>query len=108
MVKYSKIELDRLIYAISDSTRRQILDELIRGEESVGELSTLFRMSLPGLLKHIRILKETELINTKKIGRRVMCNVRPDNLMRVSTWLAKYHKFWSEKLKELEKEIKGV
>lgn len=106
MVKYEKVELDRLLYAISDSTRRRILDELIRGELSLGELSVHFKMSLPGLLKHVRVLKEAELIGTKKEGRRLMCNIRPDNLMRVSTWLSKYQRFWEERLRELEEAIR--
>ncbi len=107
MVKYQKVELDRMLYAISDSTRRRILDELIRGEQSVGELSQHFKMSLPALLKHIRILGETELITTKKVGRRVMCNVLGENLIRVSTWLAKYQKFWEGRLQELETQIRA-
>ncbi len=106
MVKYIKVELDRMLYAVSDSTRRRILDELIRGEQSVGELSQHFKISLPALLKHIRILKETELIITKKVGRRVMCNILGENLIRVSTWLAKYQKFWEGKLLELETQIR--
>jgi Predicted transcriptional regulators len=107
MVKYQKVELDRMLYAISDSTRRRILDELIRGEQSVGELSLHFKISLPALLKHIRILKETELITTKKVGRRVMCNILGENLIRVSTWLSKYQRFWEERLHELEAQIRS-
>jgi len=107
MVKYQKVDLDRLLYAISDATRRRILDELIRGEQSVGELSQPFKMSLPAFLKHVRILRNSELIVTKKMSRRVMCNIHPDNLMRVSTWLSKYQKFWEARLEELEAQIKA-
>lgn len=96
-----------MLYAISDSTRRHMLDELVRGELSVGELSRPFKISLPALLKHIRILESTELITTKKVGRCVMCNIRPDNLMRVSTWLAKYQKIWEHRIQELEARIRS-
>ncbi len=106
MVKYRKVELDRMLYAISDATRRHILDELVRGEQSVGELAEPFKISLPAILKHIRILERSELITTKKSARRVMCNIRPDSLMRVSTWLAKYQKIWETKLHELEAQIR--
>ncbi|MBX4195878.1 metalloregulator ArsR/SmtB family transcription factor [Candidatus Parcubacteria bacterium] len=106
MVKYQNIEFDRLLYAISDQTRRSILDDLYRGEKGVGELAEPFNMSLPGFLKHLNILKGTGLVITKKTGRRVTCNINPENLIRVATWLAKYQKTWEDRLRELEANIK--
>lgn len=105
MVKYQEIGLDRILYAISDPTRRSILDQLFKGERPLSEL-THSSMSLPALVKHINVLKGTGLVVTRKEGRRVMCNLDPNNLMRVATWLAKYQKSWEGKLRELEREIK--
>ncbi len=107
MVKYQKVDLDRLIYAISDSTRRGMIDELVRGERSVGELSEPFKISSPAISKHIRVLHETGLIKTRRSGRQIICTLEPDSLMRIETWMAKYQRFWSEKLHDLEKQIKG-
>lgn len=107
MVNNEGISLDRLLYAISDSTRRSILDELFRGGRTVTELSKPFDMSLPAFLKHIRILRDTQLISTKKEGRSVTCNLEGENLMRVATWLAKYEKLWRERLKKLEEGIRA-
>lgn len=106
MVKHEGIELDRLLYAISDSTRRSILDELFRGGKTVSELAKPFEMSLPGFLKHIKILRSSGLISTQKIGRSVTCNLEGDNLMRVATWLAKYNKLWESRFKEMEENIR--
>lgn len=106
MVKYRPVEFDRLLYALSDPTRRRILDELYRGEKTIGGLSEPFKISLPAISKHIKILKETELISTRKAGRQVVCTLRPDSLMRVATWLARYQKFWTGRLQNLEEGIK--
>ena len=107
MVKYQKqpkvVALDRLIYAISDSTRRRIIDDLVRGERNVGELAEPFKMSAPAISKHIRVLHETGLINTRRVGRYIMCSLVADNLMRVETWMAKYHRFWQTQLSEISK-----
>jgi DNA-binding transcriptional ArsR family regulator len=106
MVKYTKPDFDRILFAISDSTRRGIVDELVRGERSVGELAEPYKMSLPAITKHIRVLHETGLIKTRKRGRHVICSLEPENLMRIETWLSKYHRFWADRLQELEKLIR--
>lgn len=106
MVKYENPDLDRLLYAISDSTRRGIIDELVRGPRSVGELAEPYNMTPPAISKHIHVLHETGLISTKKQGRQVICALKPDNLLRIATWMAKYERFWKEKLKDLAQSIK--
>lgn len=106
MVKYRSTELDKLIFAISDPTRRSILDQLNKGERPLSELTLHTTMSIPGLLKHLGILKGIGLVVTRKEGRRVMCNLVPDNLIRVATWLAKYQRTWKGELEELQKQIK--
>jgi DNA-binding transcriptional ArsR family regulator len=106
MVKYGGIELDRILFAISDPTRRTILDQLTKGERPLSEISLNVAMSTPALLKHLSILKGTGLVITRKEGRRVMCNLNPENLIRVATWLSKYRKAWEGQIKGLEQQIK--
>ncbi|MHB1330487.1 MAG: ArsR/SmtB family transcription factor [Minisyncoccota bacterium] len=106
MVKYTKNDFDRILFAISDSTRRSILDELFRGEKGVGELGEPFKISAPAISKHLSILSGTGLITTRKVGRRVICSLESDNLMRIATWLAKYHKLWEGRLREMEENIR--
>ena len=105
MVKYKPVALDRILYALSDPTRRHILDELYRGERSVGELAEPFKMSLPAISKHIKVLRVTELVKTRKIGREVICTLETETLMRVSTWLARYQKLWEARLANLKENI---
>lgn len=107
MVKYQKIEFDRILYAISDSTRRRIIDDLIKGDLTVGELSSPFKMTAPGISKHLRILAETGLIKVRRSGRYKVVSLEPENLMRIEAWLNKYHRFWSAKLQELQESIKN-
>jgi DNA-binding transcriptional ArsR family regulator len=107
MVKYEPIDFDLILHAISDSTRRRILDELYRGEKTVGELAEPFKISLPAISKHIKILKKVGLLSTRKEGRRVICTLMPVTLMRVATWLARYERFWKGRLKKLEEDIKA-
>lgn len=107
MVKNRKVDFDRILYAISDSTRRGIIDELYRGERSVGELSLPYKISAPAISKHLRILESTGLITTRREGRRVMCNLEVDSVMRVATWLARYEKLWQKRLSTLEQEIRS-
>src|SRR5947208_17035712 len=80
MVKYSGAVLDRTFSAISDPTRREILDRLAKGPASITELAQPLGISLPGLLKHVRILEEAELVNTAKNGRTRECRLGPGQL----------------------------
>jgi DNA-binding transcriptional ArsR family regulator len=106
MVKYVGIELDRILFAISDPTRRSILDQLTKGERPLSEISLHVAMSTPALLKHLSILKGTGLVITRKEGRRVMCNLEPENLIRVATWLSKYQRAWKGTIQDIERQIK--
>lgn len=106
MVKYENTELDRLLYAISSSVRRGMVDELVKGPRTVGELAQPYSMSGPAISKHIRVLHETGLISIKRSGRQIICSLEPANLIRVATWLSKYQLFWKEKLENLTESIK--
>jgi DNA-binding transcriptional ArsR family regulator len=105
MVNDEIVALDRILYAISDDTRRKIVDTLYRGEKSIAELRELFAISAPAVTKHMNILRKTGLVRTRKEGRVVVCTLETDNLMRVATWLARFEKLWEKRLSALKQEI---
>ena len=100
MVQYAA--LDRTLGAISDPTRRQILDRLGRGPASITELARPFAMSLTGLKKHVRILEEAELVVTEKVGRTRSCRLGPSRLDDAFDWIEFYRKQWDRRLDGLE------
>ena len=101
MVKYSAT-IDRTLTAIADPTRRDILDRLARGPASITELAQPYDISLPGLMKHVRILEEALLVETKKNGRTRECRLGPANLHDVDEWVERYRKRWEGRLDRME------
>ncbi len=101
MVKYSAT-LDRTLTAIADPTRRDILDRLGRGPASISELAKPYDISLPGLMKHVRILEEAELVRTHKTGRTRECSLGPQRLDDVEQWVETYRQRWERRIDRLE------
>ena len=100
MVKYDV--LDRTFSALSDGTRRDILEHLQLGPASVSELAELARISLPGVLKHVRILEEARLVTTEKKGRTRECRLGPDQMDDVTRWIESHRAVWERRLDRLE------
>ena len=101
MVKYSDDELDAVFAALADSTRRGILQSLSRGDLAVSELAAPHRMSLPGFMKHLRVLEEAGLVSRTKEGRVVSCALEARPMKEASVWMSRYEKFWTDKLDSL-------
>src|SRR5262252_8542541 len=101
MVKYSDDELDTVFAALSDRTRRHVLEALSGGERSVTELAAEHQMSLPGFMKHLRVLEDAGLVAREKEGRVVSCELSAQPMKAASTWMSRYEKFWTEKLDSL-------
>ena len=101
MVKYSDDVLDDLFRALSDRTRRHVLQELAGGDRAVSDLAAEHQMSLPGFLKHLRVLEDAGLIARSKEGRVVSCELEAEPLKAASVWMSRYEKFWTEKLDSL-------
>jgi DNA-binding transcriptional ArsR family regulator len=102
MVKYSDDDLDTLFGALSDRTRRHVLDSLAEGgDRGVTELANQHRMSLPGFMKHLRVLEDAGLIARSKEGRVVSCELSAAPMKEASVWMSRYEKFWTEKLDSL-------
>lgn len=84
--------------AISDPTRRAILDVLsARGEENVSALARPFRLSLPSLSRHLKVLRDAGLVTERRLGRQRLYTAKPGQLRDVSDWVKSYERFWNEK-----------
>jgi DNA-binding transcriptional ArsR family regulator len=101
MVKYSDDELDAVFAALADRTRRGILESLSGGDLAVSELAAPHDMSLPGFMKHLRVLEDARLISRTKEGRVVSCELSAAPMKDASVWMSRYEKFWTEKLDSL-------
>jgi DNA-binding transcriptional ArsR family regulator len=99
MVKYST--LDRTFSSLSDPTRREILQRLASGPATISELAHPFGISLPGLLKHVRILEDAHLVITEKHGRTRHCRLGPGELEDAAQWIAEYRRHWEGRLDRL-------
>src|SRR6266478_9866440 len=101
MGKYSDDELDTVFAALSDRTRRRVLQSLAEGDRPVSELAHAHQMSLPGFLKHLRVLENAGLVARSKEGRVVSCELSAAPMKAASVWMSRYEKFWTEKLDSL-------
>lgn len=101
MVHYSGEPLDAVFGALADPTRRAVLAKLRHGDRSIGELAEPFGMSLPGFIKHLGILQDAGLIERKKTGRVVSCQLKGGALKAALAWLERYEEFWNTRLDRL-------
>jgi len=101
MVQYKDEVLDRVFSALADPTRRDVLDALGGGGLAVSELAAPHGMSLPGFMKHLRVLEEAGLIARTKEGRVVSCELSAAPMQQAAAWMSRYEKFWTEKLDAL-------
>ena len=94
--------LDRLFHALSDATRRAIVLRLSQGSASVSELSRPFEMAMPTLLQHIRVLEDSGLIGTEKIGRVRTCAINQKAFDATQAWLERQRAVWESRLDRFE------
>lgn len=100
MVQYSS--LDASFAALSDATRRGVLEQLGRGDASITELAGSFRMTLTGMRKHVGVLEQAGLVTTEKVGRVRTCRLGPRRLEDEAAWLEWYRRLWDERFDELD------
>ena len=98
MVEYAQkpVSLDRIFAALADSTRRAILARLTSGEASVTELAKPFKMSLPAVSKHLKVLEGAGLIARDRKAQWRPCRLEAEPLKEVASWIADYRDFWEE------------
>ena len=90
--------LDRTFFALSDPTRRGILERLGRGPATIGELAEPFALTLNGVKKHVGILEEVDLVVTAKVGRARECQLGPAQLEDATEWIDDYRRTWQRRL----------
>lgn len=93
--------LDQVFWALSDATRRDVVQRLTQAPSTVSELAQPYGMSLPGFMKHLRVLEVAGLVVRAKEGRTVHCELAPQALGEAAMWLAHYEQFWNARLDAL-------
>ena len=93
--------LDRVFQALSDPSRRAIVDRLSRGDASVSELAQPLAMSLAAVVQHVQLLEASGLIQTRKTGRVRHCHLDRDVLSQAETWLSQRRTMWEDNLDRL-------
>lgn len=92
--------------AIADPNRRRILDAMLAGERTVGDLTQVLGIRQPSVSQHMQVLKLAGLVTERRVGRQIFYAVQPAELGAVGSWLAKYQAFWSDRLDALEAHLK--
>lgn len=95
-------QLSRAFHALSDPTRRAIVMRLSVRQSTVGDLFKPMPMALPTLLKHIRVLEESGLVATRKVGRERVCELLPTAMDETEAWLAAQRAIWVSRLDRME------
>ena len=95
-------DLDQVIGAISDPTRRAIIGRLARGPARISDIAAPFSMSLTGVCKHVRMLERAGLVRRTRRGRENTLELSAEPLREVARWISKYERFWNARLDRLE------
>lgn len=98
--------LDRCFSALADPTRREIVQQLARGQVSVTNLAASRRVTVAAVLKHLSVLEAAGLIRTRKVGRLRQCALIPQPMRELADWLNFYHSLWEARLDRLENLLK--
>src|SRR4029079_3143358 len=105
MVQYPDGRLDASFGALSDATRRGVLERLGRGDASITDLAGAFRMTLTGMRKHVGVLEQAGLVTTEKVGRVRTCRLGPRRLEDETAWIEQQRRLWDARFDELEQVV---
>jgi DNA-binding transcriptional ArsR family regulator len=103
MVQYREPVLDATFAALSDPTRRGVLEQLGRAEASITHLAENFHMTLTGMKKHVGVLEQAGLVTSEKVGRVRTCRLGLRGLDKEAEWIERYRQLWAERFDELDK-----
>lgn len=93
--------LDLMFQALSDPTRRKMVERLSRGSASVSELAAPFDMSLPAVVQHLKVLEDSGLVTSRKVGRVRTCTIDTAALSQAEKWINDRRKGWEHRLDRL-------
>jgi DNA-binding transcriptional ArsR family regulator len=105
MVQYSAPVLDGSFAALSDATRRGVLEQLGRTDASITDLAEKFHMTLTGMKKHVGVLEQVGLVVTEKVGRVRTCRLGLRGLEKEAAWIESYRQLWAARFDELDKVV---
>ena len=108
MVQYSQTRFDASFAAISDATRRGVLERLGRADASITDLAEKFHMTLTGMKKHIGVLEQARLVTTEKIGRVRTCRLGLRGLEEEAAWIERYRQLWDARFDALDKVVEEL
>jgi DNA-binding transcriptional ArsR family regulator len=108
MVQYTSPRLDASFAAISDATRRGVLERLGQADASITDLAETFHMTLTGMRKHVGVLEQAELVTTEKVGRVRTCKLGPRRLEEETDWIERYRQLWDARFEELDKVVEEM
>ena len=108
MVHYITTRLDASFAALSDATRRGVLERLGRSQASITELADRFDMTLTGMKKHVGILEQAGLVATEKVGRVRTCRLGPRRLEEAAAWIEGHRQLWDARFDALDKVVEEM
>src|SRR5262245_41262609 len=108
MVQYTQPRLDVAFAALSDVTRRGVLEQLGRADASITDLADRFDMTLTGMKKHVGVLEQAGLVTTERVGRVRTCRLGPRRLEEEAAWLERYRQLWELRFDALEQVVEEL
>ena len=108
MVQYNETRLDASFAALSDATRRGVLEQLGRADASITDLAGKFHMTLTGMKKHIGVLERASLVTTEKAGRVRTCRLSMRPLEEEAAWIERHRQLWSARFDALDKIVEHL
>ena len=108
MVQYRNAHLNASFAAISDVTRRGVLEQLGRADASITDLADKFRMTLTGMKKHVGVLEQAGLVTTEKVGRVRTCRLGLRRLEEETKWIERYRQLWDARFDALDQVVEEL
>jgi DNA-binding transcriptional ArsR family regulator len=108
MVQYRQADFSASFFALSDVTRRGVLEQLGRADASITDLAAKFQMTLTGMKKHVGVLEQAGLVTTEKIGRVRTCTLGRHRLEQEAAWIERYRQVWDARFDALDKVVEEL
>jgi|SRR5579862_2400549 len=108
MVQYHRSGFDTSFAALSDATRRGVLEQLGLADASITDLAEKFHMTLTGMKKHVGVLERAGLVITEKVGRVRSCRLGPRRLEEEAAWIERYRRLWDARFDELDEVVEEM
>jgi DNA-binding transcriptional ArsR family regulator len=108
MVQYLTARIDASFAALSDATRRGVLEQLGRTDASITDLAEKFHMTLTGMKKHVHVLERAGLVSTEKVGRVRTCKLGPRQLAEETAWIEAHRQLWAARFDTLDEIVEEI